>query len=292
MDGTSNSCRISRRRLLGLASATVATPFLTGFMRFRSEQAIVDSDGDGIPDRAKRSNELGATLNDIFGEQFAGLALGRRDLLLDVRYIGSVTVPLQVKRAIVRRFRNNGIQLQWLDYPERYDLDWFNGRYGNNARKILWGRDSFYRNEIEDELKNTALQLVMVPGALSGPYQGRIYSPWADLSGSHSHGYINGMNFGNRAVAAERHPPWEQARLIFHEIAHLALCHDQDPMNRGVMGTNETLTLMDDEWLRLREHLDNVRDTTGYDLLLRRCLWLDREQAGQLIDCQTCMANG
>lgn len=273
-----------------MAGGGLVTPFLAGGLRYRSDRSYPDVDEDGIPDHKKRSPTIDARLTDTFGDHFDGLELGRRDLLLDVRYVGDVTVPLQVKRAIERRFRDNGIHLQWLDYPDRYPLDWFEDRYGNNARQILWGGSSFYRDEIEPEFKDIALQLVLVPGALSGRYRGRIYSPWADVAGTHSNGYINGMNFGNRAVAAERLDPWEQARLIFHEIAHLALCHDDDPDNRGVMGTNEVLTLTDAEWEKLRSNLDNVRDTTGYDLLLRSCLWFDR---GGLADdsasCGTCM---
>lgn len=285
--------RYSRRRLLKIGGGLSLTTGLGGYIRYRSDRTYPDQDADGIPDSVKRSESMQRTLASTFGEQFEGLRVGRRDLLLDVRYVGDVSVPLQVKHAIRRRLRNNGIHLQWLDHPKHYPQDWFEREYGNNARMLLWGRDSFYRQEIEEELKDIALQLVMVPGAIDGPYKGRIYSPWADLAGTHSNGYINGMNFGNRAVAAKRQEPWEQTRLIFHEVAHLALCHDSDPDNRGVMGTNETLTLTDEEWERLRSNLDNVRDTTGYDLLARTCLWFDDPGTPGIADtpqtCPTCV---
>lgn len=293
MDSDNSSPRYSRRRVLTVGGGIALTPFAGGYVRYRSDRTYPDQDGDGIPDPIKRSTSVGEVLTHTFGEQFEGLEIGRRDLLLDVRYVGDVSVPLQVKHAIRRRFRNNGIHLQWLDFPDRYDYEWFDREYGNNARQLVWGRESFYRNEIQESLKDIAFQLIIVPGALSGPYKGRIYSPWADLAGTHSNGYINGMNFGNRAVAAERLEPWEQTRLIFHEVAHLALCHDSDPSNTGVMGTNETLTLADDEWEILRENLDNVRDTTGYDLLARTCLWADGPTSAGIADstatCPTCL---
>lgn len=273
MDGKKNGSLRSRRRFLTLTGGIAVSPALTGYLRYRSDRSFADTDRDGLPDELKRSSTFHHILTRLYGNQFEGLQVGRRDFLLDVRYVGGITVPVRVKRYLEATFRRNGIHLQWLDYPERYDRERFDDQYGNNARQIIWSRDSFYHNEIEDELKDVAFQLVMVPGAPAGPNRGRIYSPWARVAGNRQ--YINGMNFGNRAVAAKRYNPWEQTRLIFHEIAHLALCHDYDPSNTGVMGTNETLTLTDEEWETLRENLSNVRDTTGFDQLIRRCLWFD-----------------
>lgn len=39
------------------------------------------------------------------------------------------------------------------------------------------------------------------------------------------------------------------------------------------MGTGEELDLMAHEWETLRNGLGNVRDTTGYDIVFRPCLW-------------------
>lgn len=267
---------VTRRRLLGALGAGVSIPLLGGELHDWAVEAAADADGDGIPDRVKRSARAARRIDRTFEGGFDGFELGRHDLLLDARYVGDVSIPLAVKRGLERRFRENGIYLQWLDHGREYDRGGFESRYGNSARRILWARDSFYHREIEDFLKDLALQLVVVPGAPDGPFRGRIYSTWANTVGSHPQGYVNGMSFGNRAVVAERHDRWEQTRLIFHEIAHLGLCHSDDPENRGVMGTNETLSLTDEEWSTLADNLSNVRDGTGYDLLFRPCLWLGR----------------
>lgn len=263
----------TRRQFLAISGGAALSTPLAGLFRYRSDRSFTDTDGDGIPDEHKRSTAFHNTLTRLYGNQYSGLVVGRRDFLLDVRSIGTVSIPFRVKQFMEQHFREHGIHLQWLDHPETYDQSWFDDEYGNTARHMLWSRDSFYHNDIEDELKQVAFQLLLVPGKSRGPNRGQIYSPWAKTFNGRP--YINGMNFGNRAVAAERTSSWEQARLIFHEVAHLALCHDYDITNRGVMGTNETLTLTDPEWETLRENLSNVRDTTGYDQLLRRCLWFD-----------------
>ncbi|MDZ7731131.1 MAG: hypothetical protein U5K37_09725 [Natrialbaceae archaeon] len=74
-------------------------------------------------------------------------------------------------------------------------------------------------------------------------------------------------------MVADRENPANATRLILHELGHLALCHDDDPANVGVMGSGDRIDLMPDEWAQLRDNLANVRDGTGYDVMLRPCLW-------------------
>ncbi|MDQ2050575.1 hypothetical protein RBH26_08750 [Natronolimnohabitans sp. A-GB9] len=258
------------RRSLLLSAGAAGSVSIVGHVRASAE----DSDGDGIPDRTKRSAAFHRRLESIFGaEQFSGLEVGRRDLLLDVRYVGETQLVPSTKRTIVEQCRARGIHAQWLDYPRRYDLEEVTERYGTAVKDLLWGRRSFYAGEIESDLKNVALQLVVVPGVSKPGVEGRIYSHWMDTTGSGIDGYVNGFSVGNRAVVAERDDPLEEARLVFHEIAHLALCHDDDPENTGVMGTGDDVDLTDEEWERFRDGLSNVRDRTGYDVLFRPCLW-------------------
>lgn len=269
--------RHSRRSLLRSIGAIGAVSALGGVgSAVRNRTVARDGDDDGIPDRRKRSAEFHARLESIFGaHQFEGLEQGRRDLLIDVRRVGDATISTATERTIVDLFRDNGIHAQWLEYPERYDLERVAEQYGLSVGGLLWGLRSFYRGEIEPELKDVALQLIVVPGADQQPYEGRIYSRWMDLIGSglHRDGYVNGFSVGNRAVVAEREDRASEARLVLHELAHLALCHADDPGNDGVMGTAERLDLTESEWERLRDGLSNVRDATGYDFVFRPCLW-------------------
>ena len=236
---------------------------------------INDSPGaEGIPTSVKRSAEVNDRLTDRFGDQFEGFEIGRSDLLVDARYVGDSLVQANVKRFLVETFRSHGIHLQWLDHPTRHNKRKFEREYGYNTRRILWDPRSYYHREVETDLKNIALQLIVVQGEELHPNFGMLYSPWADRLGR-GEGYVNGMNFGNRAVVATRTSDWEMARLIFHELAHLALCHDFSSDNQGVMGTNERLGLLGREWNTFRENLDNVRDTTGADVLGRSCLWFE-----------------
>jgi len=248
-------------------------PFGIGATAYGLDRSYGDADGDGIPDSLERSAEFNSWLGAVFGvDQFKGLDPDRRDLLIDTRYVGETSVSGWTKDVLVDLFRANGIHLQWLDYPEQYDLAAFEQAYGYNARQILWSPWSFYHRTVERRLKNTALQLVVVPGFDEGPQHRKLYSPWTEFL-QDSDGYVNGFNTGNRAVIAEQPNHETEAKLILHEIAHYALCHSTDPANTGVMGSQNDLDLMAHEWDALRSGLGAVRDTTGFDVAFRQCLW-------------------
>lgn len=255
--------------LLGGVGSTVAG----GVSAYRQDRAYDDRSGDGIPDELKRSEAFHERLTDLFGaDSFDGLEVERTDFLVDVRYVGDATIDESVKRYLEDLFRENGIHMQWLDHPDRMDEQRFLETYGNDVYSILWGKNSFYAREVETDLKNVAFQLVVVPGRRESPHEGRVYCHFSDtLRDRWNDGWINGMNTGNRAVVGHRESPREQARLALHEISHLVLCHDDDPTNTGEMGTKQRLDLADDEWRALRNGLDAVRDTTGYDVAFRRC---------------------
>ncbi|WP_343162648.1 hypothetical protein [Natronolimnobius sp. AArcel1] len=231
-------------------------------------------DGDGIPTRKKRSSSFHQQLESIYGPgQVESLEVGRPELLIDVRYIGATRIFPTTKQLVVDRFREHGIHAQWLDYPQRYNRRVLAETYGRSVEDMLLRSGSVYSNEIEEFLKNTALQLFVVPGTSVDPDQRkRVYSRWLDRLGVGIDGYVNGFSAGNRAVVANRHDRFEEARLVLHELTHLVLPHDTDPENTGVMGTGDELDLLDAEWERLRANLANVRDTTGYDFALRPCL--------------------
>lgn len=244
-----------------------------GVSAYRNDRTYEDQSGDGIPVELKRSDAFHDRLVDLFGsESFEGLKPGRMDFLVDARYVGDATVDDAVKRYLEELFRDNGIYMQWVDHPDRMSERQFLEEYGNDAHSILWSTRSFYAREIESDLKNVAFQLVVVPGRREPPHEGKIYCELDDVLGWNS-GWLNGMNTGNRAVIGHRESLGEQARLSLHEIAHLVLCHNDDPTNRGVMGTQEEIGLTPAEWSQFRDGLGGIRDTTGYDIALRRCSW-------------------
>ncbi len=262
----------SRRALLGAVGGATALPFSFGSLAYAHATPDTDADDDGISDVDERGGPVERAFADTFGDQFEGLDPSRRDLLIDVRYVEGTGISSGTKATIERLFRREGIYAQWLDHPERYDRDAFERRYGSDARSLLWGGGSFYRTEIERRFRNAALQLLVVPGRAHPEYSGLVYSPVTDALGGGEDGNVNGFSVGNRAVVADRDDPREERRLVFHEIAHLGLCHADDPDNDGVMGSGERIDLTDREWDLLRQRLDNVQDATGYDILFRPCL--------------------
>ncbi|AXR76955.1 hypothetical protein AArcMg_0599 [Natrarchaeobaculum sulfurireducens] len=268
--------RSSRRSFLSSIGVTGGMSFLAGGSVLGSRWRNTDSDDDGIPDRKKRSTAFHRRLESVFGpDQFEGLEPGRPTLLIDVRYIGQTAVFPSTKWTVVNLFRRHGIDAQWLEYPHRYALETVTERYGSTVRDLLWRPGCFYSEEVETDLKDVALQLLIVPGASTPPHEGRIYSHVMDLAGGDADGYVNGFSAGNRAVVANRTDRFAEARLVLHELAHLALGHDDDPTNPGVMGSGEEVDLLDAEWNQLRGGLANIRDRTGYDVVFRPCLWFE-----------------
>ncbi|SNZ05520.1 hypothetical protein SAMN06269185_0881 [Natronoarchaeum philippinense] len=266
---------VTRRALLRSVGGATALSYTVGSIAHARGRRRADLDQDGLVAAETHTGPTERALAATFGDQFDGLDPSRRELLIDVRYVRGTSVAAETKAAIEGLFRREGIHAQWLDYPKRYDRERFEREYGSNARTVLWGGNSFYRTEIKREFRNVAVQLVVVPGRSHPAYEGLVYSPWTDALGGGQDGHVNGFSVGNRAVVAERDQVREEQRLILHEIAHLALCHADDPQNDGVMGTGERIDLTDREWERLRRNLDNVRDRTGYDVLFRSCLWED-----------------
>ena len=293
-DRPGRSTSRSRREILRALGGSVTVPIGLGAAAYGLDRSYRDADGDGIPDSLEADAAFEAWLTNVFGrDQFSGLDSDRLDLLIDARYVGEMTIGERTKSRLVDLFRANGIHLQWLDYPDRYDRIRFERRYGYNAREILWSPRSFYHREIERRLKNVAFQLIVVPGFGEGPHREHLYSPWTKFdSGS---GYVNGFNTGNRAVVAGRHSHAAEAKLILHEIAHYALCHSTDPANTGVMGSQKRLDLEANEWAALREELDAIRDTTGFDVAFQRCLWAEQwstlarsDRLPASVDCAGC----
>lgn len=256
----------SRRRwLLGVVGGLIAATTGVGAVVRLRDNPYSDMDGDGIPDSLERSQHFHQQLQRIFDEEIEPLNPSRKDLLIDVRYIGGTSISMDAKDYLRELFRNNGIFLQWLDHPVEYDLQMVYDRYGIDTESLLVAQDGFYWNQIEPLLRNVAFQVLVVPGHRGDPDDGQLYSRFY-------RDHINGMNFGNRAAVAYRDEADDQAELVLHEIAHLVLCHDDDSDNLGVMGQEEEIDLTDHEWEQFRNGLHHIHDSSGLELVTRRCL--------------------
>ncbi len=257
---------LTRRDLLTYAGATVGSTGFAALLGYHQDRRYEDRDEDGIPDELERSDRLHQYMTDLFGDDFDGLDPSRPDLLVDVRYVGEASVTSGTKRALETLFRDRGIYMQWLDYPYRYEEAWFKDRYGYQVERILWPHMSFYEEQVEERLKNIAVQLIVLPHNADADGLESLYA-------LHRGSDFAGVSLGNRCLMIAKDTPEGEARLALHEIAHLGLCHDYGDENRGVMGyQTEKTDLTDDEWRSLRNRLSNVRDSTGFDIALRECL--------------------
>lgn len=267
----------TRRWVLGTAAGLIAATTGVGAIVRGRDDPNQDSDGDGIPDSLEQSPRFHRHLRRVFNGEVTPLDPFRKDLLVDVRYIDGISISSEAKEYLQALFWENGISLQWLDYPGEYDLQLVRDRYGTDIESLLVAPDGFYWTEIDPLLQDTAFQLLVVPGRKDNPDGEKLYSRFYQ-------DHVNGMNFGNRAAVANRDELNDEAELVLHEIAHLVLCHDDDPNNPGVMGRETEIDLMDREWELFRNGLDNIHDSTGVDLLSRRCLledYLDDTRVGK-----------
>lgn len=254
-----------RRRLLAATGGVVAAATGAGVLGLSRSQSYRDDDEDGIPDSLERSARFHRRLETVFEEDVEALDPSRKDLLIDVRYIGGTSVSDEAKAFLRELFHENGISLQWLEYPRAYDRGTIQERYGTSIEGLLVLPNGFYWQQVESFLRNVAFQLVVLPGRESAFEKRQLYSRFRD-------DYVNGMNIGNRAAVVQRDSPAAEAELVLHEIAHLALCHDDDPDNPGPMGAETLIDLTEQEWETLRNNLCNIHDMTGIDLVSRRCL--------------------
>ena len=258
----------SRRHLLRATALAASGPAAGGAVGYRLDRHRISETGDGLEESAA----LEARLESTFGDRFEGLDPDRLDLLVDVREVGDASVTPETARRIESLFRAHDIHLQWLVHPEPIDRRWFEGSFGYDAGRILWGPGSFYRR-IDPWLRRSALQLVVVHGTQGAGDEGVLSSPLAGATGGLFGRSVNGYSLGSRAAVATRRDREEEASLVLHELAHLGLCHATDPANDGVMGSAERVGLTESEWDQLRRRVSNVHETTGLDVMLRPCLW-------------------
>lgn len=272
-DADGDDPEYSRREILELGGGVLGTATGVAGLAGRLRESPEDRSDDGIPDSLKRSESFNEFLDETFRTRdFDGLDPERTELLVDLRYVGGTGISERAKTQVVELFRANGIHLHWLDYPDRYDRERFESEYGYRAEDLLWPTGSFYQKEVESPVKNVAVQLIVIPPSDQdgGTY---LHASFQTLS-SGGESSIAGLSLGNRAVVTEQARVRDEVGLVLHEVAHLGICHDDDPANTGVMGPDpEEVDLMPDEWRTLRSRLDNVRDRTGFDLALRPCIW-------------------
>jgi hypothetical protein len=254
-----------RRQILCAIAASFTAALGVGTLASLKDNSDQDTDQDGLPDALEQSPQFHRKLETVFGEEIETLDPDQKDLLIDTRYIGATSISDEAKEYLRELFHNNGINLQWLDYPARYDLEMVREKYGMDVESILFSPNGFYWSQIEPFLRNVAFQLIVAPGRKSDPAEGQIYCQFYE-------DYVSGMNFGNRAVVTQRDEPADQAALALHEIAHLVLCHDPNPNNSGPMGQETEIDLTEHEWEQFRDNLDNIRDSTGIGVVFRRCL--------------------
>lgn len=218
---------------------------------YRMSRRPGDTSLDGLPDRLKDSDTFHQYIEETFDTTFDGLDPDRKDLLIDARYVEGETFPDDAKTYIEDLFGwRTDITLHWLDYPETYTRDTFITDHEHRPAEILWRDGGFYDEEVEDMLKDTALQVVFAPGAQDDGHDGQLYCEPGEE-------YVAGFSAVNRSVVGSVGTAEDRTKTTLHEIAHLGNYHHNydDPQDRGVLGQNEVTDLTPAQWDRLQDRL-------------------------------------
>lgn len=261
---------ISRRTMLALAGSAAGAGLIGGYL-FRDEIASEafnaventyrrikrrnDTDLDGLPDDREASDDFHTYLAETFDTPVGELDPAKKDLIIDARYVAGEEFPDEHKQYLAELFEDRiGVDLHWLDYPETYPRDTFIDEYGYRPADILWGDDSFYAQEVEDELQTAALQIVFTPGKPDGEHDGSLYCAPGEE-------YAGGFSALNRVAMADL-PADDELITVLHEIMHLGNWEHNydDPDDPGVMGQQEVADATPDQWENLakRLHLVNL----------------------------------
>ncbi len=238
------------RRRDVLAGATGLAGVLAGC----SSDLGPDRDRDGIEDVYERN--LAALIEEEYGnDQVPDLDPDEKDLIIDAHYVEGEDFADRYKDELEDLFAEQGIDLHWLDHPDRYDRDRFEDRYGHEVDEIL--EEGFYDAVTVPELRDNAVQMLFVPGKADEPHEGELYAP--SNPGPDDDHHFTGYSRVNRATVGSAVEGEVRARTVLHEIAHLAVDHDYDDEdNEGVMGQKEELDMTEEEWDELRDGLSNV----------------------------------
>jgi len=214
-----------------------------------------DSDEDGIEDGYEQG--LDAVIEEEYGEdQVPELDPAKNDLIIDAHYVEGEAFDDAYKDELEGLFAEHGIDLHWLDHPDRYDRKAFEEIYGHGVDAVL-GEDGFYDAVTVPELSENAVQMLFVPGKADDPHEGQLHAP--SNPGPDGDHHFTGYSRVSKATVGSAVEDDARAKTVLHEIAHLAVDHDyDDPDNKGVMGRKEELDLTDAEWRTLREGLSNV----------------------------------
>ncbi len=264
-DQQSDDTRMSRRAVLAKGAAlggamvggyTYHDELASGVLHtaedlYRWSQKPADTDLDGLPDDLEVADGFHQYIEDTFDTEFDGLDPDRPDLVIDARYVAGEQFSDWARDYIVDRFEEQiDVTVHWLDYPETYDRDAFIEQYKQDPAEILWRDGGFYDEEVEDPLKTTALQIVFAPGRQDGDQYGMLHCEPGD-------DYLTGLSAVNRAVVGNPGSAEDRLATTLHEIAHLGNYQHNydDPDDTGVFGQQETLTLTDDQWDRIRRRL-------------------------------------
>lgn len=260
--------RFTRRKMLAAAGAAVGAGLLGGYIYrdrivseavhtaenlYRRVKRRRDSDLDGLPDDLEEDPAFRTDLEDLFDTSVDGFDPEWKDLIIDARYVEGETFADENKEYLQGMFQDRaGVTLHWLDYPQQYPRDEFLEEYGYDPADILWGEDSFYEQEVEDWLKDTALQVVFSPGKPDGEHEGALYCAPGDK-------FSNGFSALNR-VAVGSGSQQQKLSTTLHEILHLGNWEHNydDPDDPGVMGQQEVVDATPEQWDRFKHRLHLV----------------------------------
>lgn len=209
---------------------------------------------EGVPEDYREDDGFYSRLNDYFPADQVRRLESAPNMIVDVRYIEGCSLSEDDRTKLEQDFIQNGVDTIVLEYEEKYPREDFFDNYSMDAndilgegvyRELLGIQNGFWGDKTEDFLKDTAVQVLFVPGLIDGELN-FIES---------SDGAAAGVAKGSRSAVRDMRDTEYRYRVTKHEIGHmLSLEHTE---GNDVMTGTQLLGQHFEEWQweKIREQL-------------------------------------
>lgn len=226
-------CTLSASAVTTLVSALYSSAERTGhnFLEESIGERLVYG---GIPEPYVQDSEKRDRIDRYLEDNFRGdiRSIEEVDGIFDFRYVEGEELSGDIPGNIEQEFRSQGIDIMVLERKESYPRNPFLQEYGCEVSSITGSwvdpSGSFWSEEIEEFMREVALQVVFVPGKQEGPYRGLIKNDLPFLREERD--YALGQAVGDRAVIAgmdkreelttDQHYKVIRWNVTRHEIGH------------------------------------------------------------------------
>lgn len=156
---------------------------MAGAIALSSQGSLGSSGYNGIPLNYQYDTGFQEKLDDLYGKDRPEFDEDQPNVLLDVIEVGDNYIQGELIEEVESIHDENGVNAAIGVRQESYPEDVFAEKYGGNVSKILgaYGYSGFVKNEVSQEMRDSAIQLIMTPGIREGDNEGWLECPEKEM---------------------------------------------------------------------------------------------------------------